>query len=238
MEAKKCSFCPTCGAALLGEETFCGSCGAKLPAAVHAAPAPEVAAAPAAEPAVGTAPVTAPANALAPKAKPSVLGLIMSVMALGATLIAVILTVAALAWSLGTNVSTEVGIAFLTQSFTRSLTAWIAPLAALVLVLVKKKKLAVVGIILGGLSLMLQFLFAILYVAVVSNGSAFTALSPLLRLFNGVGLFFQARELIRFIGIGKMPPHILMNVFAALLYFAKNILAAIACLAVVIKRKK
>lgn len=238
METKKYSFCPTCGAALLGEETFCGSCGAKLPAAVHAAPAPEAAAAPAAEPVAGTAPVTPPANALTPKAKLSVFGLIAAVLALGAALLANVLFVVNLVMMYG-DIFSEFGMNVLMNSCTGMVVAMIVPLAALLAVFVKNKPLAVAGLIFAVLSLTMQFLFSIVHFFVVQRGLYHPALGFLLRPVNGEALLVDIWQLFHAAGrSGRVLVRLLISLSASLLYFGKNILTAVACLAVVVKRKK
>ena len=257
-------FCSECGAKLTGSAIFCSKCGAKQQAATSPAaevvpapvaePVPEVVPAPVVEPVPevvpvaapdpvpevkpAPAPVSAPANALPRKAKLSVFGLLVAVLALGATLLANILTIVNFAMVWGNHFS-DVAVSFLTNNTTSMFVALLIPFVTLVIVFVKNKPLAAVGLILAILSLAMQFLLSIVYFIAVQRGFNQAIFNILLRFINGEALFLAIQQLFRAIGRnGRAVLQALPNLFASLLFFAKNLLAAFACLAVLVKRKK
>ena len=107
-------FCSACGARLTGSAAFCANCGAKQAVVV----APDVSAQVVAPTSV---PAAAPVNSLAaPKAKLSAFALVMTLLALGATLLAMVLDIASyIAMGIPTNI--------LLTNITAMLTAWVAP---------------------------------------------------------------------------------------------------------------
>lgn len=218
-------FCSECGAKLTGSATFCASCGAKQ----EAVPAPAAEAAPVS---------AAPASSLAEsKPKLSKFGLVMTLLALAATLLAVVLNIFYYVAVYGRDFS-NIGMSVLQSNSTAMLVAWIAPLVAMVMVLTKNKKLAAVGIIFAGASLVMQFLFGIIYTILMIKGHDMTSLSFIWRHLNGENLFLDLWRLFRFgANSGRQTLQILLSLFVSLIYWLKNILAAIGCLVAAKKGK-
>lgn len=221
MESKP-RFCHSCGTELVGEATYCASCGAKQPAAIpNAAP----------DPTPAPAPVATPDSPLvAPKAKLSVFGLILSLAALAVTLFGILMTVLQMSAMMGKDFS-NIGLPLLRSGSMGMVMAFVVPLLALILVLAKNKKLTKLGMILACVSLGLQFLFAIVYPIVITRGMDMMKLSFITRSLNGESLFMDCWRLLRFgANTGRQTLQILMSLFASMCYFLKNILALVACL--------
>ena len=219
----KPKFCSECGAQLTGSAAFCPECGAKQQLAPAPAPAPE----------------PAPENSLAaPKAKLNVFGLIVAVLALGVTLIAIILTVVQMTVLYGKDMS-NIGLPLLRQNALGMVTSLVAPLAAAVLVFVKNKKLALVGLLVALGSLLLQFLIAVFYVIAARGNMPLARLSFIFRPVNGESLFMDLWRLFRVgANTGRQSLQILLSLGASMFYFLKNMLAASACLIVAAKKKE
>lgn len=230
-------FCSECGARLTGSAAFCPACGAKQ---VSVAATPTVDVKPATvSPAPVAAPVAAPETSLA-TAKPqlSKFGLVMTLLALGATLLAVVLNILYYVVLYSRDFS-NIGMSVLQSNSTAMLVAWIAPLLAMVMVLTKNKKLAAVGIIFAGASLVMQFLFGIIYTILMLKGHDMASLAFIWRHLNGETLFLDFWRLFRFgANSGRQTLQILLSLFVSLIYWLKNILAAIGCLVAAVKKQK
>lgn len=224
-------FCSECGAKLTGSATFCASCGAKQ----EAAPAPAVDVAPQV-----TAPVSpAPDSSLAAaKPKLSKFGLVMTILALGATLLAIVVNILYYVAVYSRDFS-NIGMSVLQSNSTAMLMAWIAPLVAMVMVLTKDKKLAIIGLVLALGSIAMQFLFGIIYTILMIKGHNLTSLSFIWRHLNGETLFLDFWRLFRLgANTGRQTLLALLSLFVSMLYWLKNILAACGCLVAAAKKGK
>lgn len=238
-------FCHSCGAALVGEATFCASCGAKQPSVVPAsapapapvvtpepapAPAPAVTPEPAPAPALVAAPVAPPESTLVAKPTISKVGLIMGILALATTLLAALL-VFLYGVALYGDVPNSRPLLLGFFSIQNVLITCIVPLVAILLVLTKNKKVAIVGFILAIASLACQFIVSVAYAICMPAGVDISKFGFILRLVNGEGLFLDLWRLLRY-GVrgGPKAMAILLNICASLCYWLKNILAGVACL--------
>lgn len=251
-------FCSECGAKLTGSATFCSACGAKQEFAsevVVQTPAPVVEpvveTVPAVEPVVEAAPVAqipaaAPENSLAaPKARISVAGLILAIAAVLVTFGTELIQMYDMATLVNYGRFSFEALAAYLRNPTFSiglLTAWVVPLVAVVMVLIKKKPAALVGIILAVLSLVAQILLAAAYTRLLKGRVPviFRVLpipaNAILNMVNGEALFDTLQRMagykIFWSAFG------LQRVLPMLAYYLKNILAMAACLLAVVKKQK
>lgn len=220
-------FCSECGAKLTGSATFCSACGTKQ-AAAPAAPVSAPAAAAAAAPETSLA---------APKNKLSVFGLIATLLAVGAALLAIILYICQMTVLMGRDFS-NIGLLILRSSSLGMVAAFVVPAFALVCVIARNKKLAVVGLIAALVSLGLQFIVCVAYPFIVRGGVPLARLNFILRPLNGETLFSDLGGLFRSgANTGKETVRYLLSAGASALYLLKNILAAVGCLMAAAKKK-
>lgn len=241
-------FCSECGAKLTGSGSFCSACGMKQ----AAVPAPEAVVIPVAEPApapeVVVAPVVAPApdnSIAAPKAKISIFGLILAIAAVLMTFAVESIQMYTVASQAQYGVfSFEALWAYLRNPafFLGLLTAWFVPLVAVVMVLIRKKPAALVGLILAGLSLLAQIIMAAAYSRLMRGHvpALFRVLpvpiNTILNMVNGEGLFDTLRRMVATKALWSA--YGLRSLFTVLGYYLKNILAVVACLMAVTKKQK
>lgn len=213
-------FCSECGAKLTGSTTFCSACGAKQ----EAAPAVQA----------------APDNSLAaPKVKLSVIGLIAAIFALSVTFFTEISDLCLLVFG-RTYGSFDFGVLVsylkIPAVYIGLLTAWVLPIAAVVLVLLKKKPTALVGLIVTGMILLLQIILAAYYTRyTMTYGGSFPRLWYILyTLCNGEHLF----RYMRYVFTGSRSWLMPMHLGVQLSYFMKNVWVLLACLFAAIKKQK
>ncbi len=239
-------FCSECGAKLTGSAAFCSACGAKqefAPAAVVQTPAP------AAEPVVEAAPVVetpaaAPENSLAaPKAKMSVFGLLLAIAAICLSLTA---SLASFLYELyNATHGFHFDVARTAAMFLRrggyllgTLTGIVLPLMAMVMVLIKKKPAAIIGLVVVALVIVMQVVVASAYKGINMgrvNLFKYVRIRPmtLFNLFNGEGLFVNMQRL----HLSSWPAMQLVRLGVDLMFYLKNILALGACLVATLKKK-
>lgn len=248
----KPKFCSECGAKLTGSAAFCPECGAKQEVA---APVPQPAAVvtpvPAATPVVDAAPVVSPAPVAAPetslaapkKAGLSVFGLILAVVALMITGTAILLQFVSLSRSWVFKIDFSLLGEFLKSRgvLLGILTSYVMPILAILAVLIKKKPVALAGMILTAVCMLAQFVVMLLYSRIVIGRIPMNILGRfLLRLMNWVNgdsflfnlrnIFLASRFSVRSLFSAGM--------VASFCYWCKNLLAILACLFVVTKKQK
>ncbi len=219
-------FCTECGAKLTGSARFCSACGAKqeFASTVAAVPAPENS-------------LVAPV-----KAKVSVVALIFAIAALFMTF----MTESTQLYMLGTQASSDAKFSFDALGnflpnpslYTGLLAAWVIPIVAIVLALLKKKPAALVGLIFTGLVLLVQLVLAVLYHrydAYFLGCPMSKLILQLCKMFNGEALFIVLQRVIATKALGTS--YGFQSLFSQLGYYLKNILALVACLAATLKRK-
>lgn len=236
----KPKFCSECGAPLSGG-AFCGKCGAKL----QVTATPQSAPAPAPAPAPVAAPAAAPENSLAAPKKlgMSVPALIMAIAALLFTGLAVLLQFVA-AWE-NTKFDPNYMTGYIRSSgvLTGMLTCGLVPIVAILVTIIKKKPVALIGLILTGICFMFQLITACAYGKLMRGqvGVLFKILPvPIItvtNMINGEGLFYNLLRNIRF-GITNPRVYFGANMMSMAMYWFKNILALASCLLVVLKKKK
>lgn len=268
MMENKPKFCSECGAKLTGSAAFCPECGAKQEFATAPVAAPAPAPAPVVEPVVvpvaavvepvvipapvataapvvSPAPVAAPDNSLAApkKAGISVFGLILAIGAIMITGIAFFLQFVSVSrgWVFKIDFS-------LLGQFLRSrgvlvgiLTSYVVPIVAILAVLIKKKPVALVGMILIAVCMLAQFLVMLLFSRVVTGRILTNFFGRLfLRLMNwvnGDNLLYNLRNIFR---SGRLHLRSLFSagMVSSFFYWCKNLLAILACLMVMVKKQK
>lgn len=213
-------FCSECGAKLTGSTTFCSACGAKQ----EAAPAVQA----------------APDNSLAaPKAKLSVIGLIAAIFALSVTFFTEISDLCLMVFG-RTYGSFDFGVLVnclkIPAVYIGLLTAWVLPIAAVVLVLLKKKPAALAGMIATGVIILLQLLLTAYYPQYIRTyGGRFPRLlHTAYQLFNGEYLSQYLRSAFS----GQHFWQMYMYASVQLNYVMKNVWVLLACLFTAIKKQK
>ena len=239
----KPKFCSECGAPLTGG-AFCGKCGAKLQTTAVPQSAPTPAPAPAPAPAPVAAPTSAPENSLA---APKKLG--MSVPALIIAIVA--LMTAGLAFLLqfvvfSRNYAFKIDFSLLGKYFGQRgivrglLTCGIVPIVAILVTIIKKKPVAIIGLLLGVVCMMFQMIVMLGYGTLVNGRAPMALLRFVSRLSlwtNGDAWLYNFWRNIR-TGIKIPRAYLNANMFSGFFYWFKNILAILSCLLVVLKKKK
>ena len=231
----KPKFCSECGAPLTGG-AFCGKCGAKLQttAVPQSAPTPAPAPAPVS--------VEAPETSLAAPKKlgMSVPALIIAIVALLTAGLAVITQFVSAAQN--TKFDPNYMAMFIRHSgvLIGMLTCGIVPIIAILVTIIKKKPVALIGLLLVVVCMMFQMIVMLGYGTLV-NGRAPKALLRLLSRLslwtNGDVWLFNFWRNIR-MGIKIPRAYLNANTFSGFFYWFKNILAILSCLLVVLKKKK
>ena len=231
----KPKFCSECGAPLTGG-AFCGKCGAKLQttAVPQSAPTPAPAPAPVS--------VEAPETSLAAPKKlgMSVPALIIAILALLTAGLAVITQFVSAAQN--TKFDPNYMTTYLrNRGVVRGLlTCGIVPIVAILVTIIKKKPVAIIGLLLVVVCMMFQMIVMLGYGTLV-NGRAPKALLRLLSRLslwtNGDVWLFNFWRNIR-MGIKIPRAYLNANTFSGFFYWFKNILAILSCLLVVLKKKK
>lgn len=226
----KPAFCSSCGAKLTEGAIFCTACGVKI----------EQVAPPVAE----TAPVCVPDNSLAaPKEKVSKFGLILALAAICMTLLAsltgFLMELYHVTYGFSYNVPHMAGILLRKGSMVGSLTGVVVPAIAMVMVLLKKKPTAIIGMAVAALIIVLQILFAATYKGLLVGRVGILRYLPiapatLMKLFNGETLFVNMHRL----HFSSRPAMQLLSLGMDLSFHLKNYLALAACLAALLKKRK